>query len=321
VAHAPKAAVPPLVVREAASAEIDRIRALYTQCGYAGAIPVGDRFVVAEIADALVGVVRLSLEHGVLVLRTMRVLPSRQRQGIGSAMLAAFARALGGRECFCLAYGHLQRFYGQIGFETIDPRRLPLHLSERLSVYRHTSDVLPMRRPPNRLDTARLALRPMAAEDAPEMRRQWNDRDVGRYLWDGQPVARAAVDRVIAASADSFARRGFGLWAVALKPDGPLAGFCGLRTEAESTGIELLFAIDRPLWGRGLATEAAHAVVSHAFDDLGLSTLTAAANPANAASCRVLEKIGMRPTGRQHTAVEELVIYGVQPATRYDRGR
>ena len=47
---------------------------------------------------------------------------------------------------------------------------------------------------PAELRTARLRLRPMSAADADALERQWNHPDVGRFLWDGQPVARATVE-------------------------------------------------------------------------------------------------------------------------------
>jgi RimJ/RimL family protein N-acetyltransferase len=46
-------------------------------------------------------------------------------------------------------------------------------------------------------------------------------------------------------------------------------------------------------WGRGLATEAAAAVVRYAFESLALDALVSFTVPANLRSRRVMEKIGM----------------------------
>ncbi|HEY7509324.1 MAG TPA: GNAT family N-acetyltransferase [Vicinamibacteria bacterium] len=163
---------------------------------------------------------------------------------------------------------------------------------------------------PESLRTERLTLRPMAAEDAAELQRQWNDPRVGRFLWDGRPVAAARVRDVIAASEADFAARGFGLWALLLGGDaGAVVGFSGLRVEAESGRVELLFALDPAAWGRGLATEAARAVLDDAFRRLRLPRVFAGANPANEASLRVLERVGMHRLGSRQTALEELVLY------------
>ncbi len=50
-------------------------------------------------------------------------------------------------------------------------------------------------------------------------------------------------------------------------------------------------------WGRGLATEAARAVLGYGFDGLGLVQIDSGAAKENIASKRVMEKIGMRYVG------------------------
>src|SRR5215210_188544 len=49
----------------------------------------------------------------------------------------------------------------------------------------------------------------------------------------------------------------------------------------------------RKFWGRGLATEAARACRDYGFDDLGYARLISLIDPANGASRRVAEKVGM----------------------------
>jgi [ribosomal protein S5]-alanine N-acetyltransferase len=162
---------------------------------------------------------------------------------------------------------------------------------------------------PALLRTARLILRPMDVADASDLHRQWNDPGVGRFLWDGRPVTRERVDEVIAASGADFAARGFGLWTIRLADGGAVAGICGLRVEAGTGRVELLYALDPAWWGRGIATEAARAVLDDAFGRLRLPRVFAGTNDANAASVRVLERLGMRRLGSRQTAVEELVLY------------
>jgi RimJ/RimL family protein N-acetyltransferase len=71
------------------------------------------------------------------------------------------------------------------------------------------------------------------------------------------------------------------------------------------------------LWNKGYCTKAARAVLSYAFEDLGLNRVHASFLKRNPASGRVMEKIGMRYEGcmRQHTsrweAFEDLVMYGI----------
>jgi RimJ/RimL family protein N-acetyltransferase len=159
------------------------------------------------------------------------------------------------------------------------------------------------------LRTEKLVLRPMAAGDAAELHRQWNDPRVARYLWDGQPVPRQRVEEVVAASVATFAAHGFGLWTASLLQDGRIAGFAGLRIEADTGRIELLYAFDPAVWGRGLATEAARAVLDDAFQRLRLPVVYAGTNPRNEPSWRVLERLGMKRVESRQTAVEQLLIY------------
>jgi [ribosomal protein S5]-alanine N-acetyltransferase len=51
------------------------------------------------------------------------------------------------------------------------------------------------------------------------------------------------------------------------------------------------------LWGRGIATEAARACLRYAFLEAGLDRVVAGVDAPNAASTRVLEKLGMKPVG------------------------
>ena len=116
---------------------------------------------------------------------------------------------------------------------------------------------------------------------------------MGRFLWDGEPVARETVAAVIASSRAAFASGGIGFYAVALsKSPADVIGFAGLRpTEADE--VELLYALLPAHWGRGLATEAARAVLDHAFAALPLTRILAGADPPNAASFAVMERLGM----------------------------
>ena len=60
---------------------------------------------------------------------------------------------------------------------------------------------------------------------------------------------------------------------------------------------EIGYWLGVPFWGNGYATEAARALIDHAFGDLGYAVLTAGARVSNPASRRVLEKCGFQWTG------------------------
>jgi len=64
--------------------------------------------------------------------------------------------------------------------------------------------------------------------------------------------------------------------------------------------VEIGYYLGRRAWGRGLATELAHALVDRAFGDLELRRLVAVVRPENEASKRVLAKAGLHPDGLEH---------------------
>jgi RimJ/RimL family protein N-acetyltransferase len=61
--------------------------------------------------------------------------------------------------------------------------------------------------------------------------------------------------------------------------------------------VEVTYALEPSCWGRGYATEAAAAALGVGFDDAGLREIAGIARAANAASLRVMDKIGMRREG------------------------
>jgi [ribosomal protein S5]-alanine N-acetyltransferase len=147
----------------------------------------------------------------------------------------------------------------------------------------------------------------MGAGDLAALHAHWNEPSVRRYLWDDQEVALDVVRAVLAASEADFTRAGYGLW-VLTDHDGALVGTCGLRPVEDSAEIEILYSVEPPRWGTGLATEAAGAVLRHAFATLGLARVLGGIDEPNVASRRVLEKLGMRPAG---------AVAGAAPAVRY----
>ncbi len=159
--------------------------------------------------------------------------------------------------------------------------------------------------------TPRLRLRPCGDADADFLLGHWTDPAVRRHLWDDAVLTRAQIMEALRASAAEFRARGYGLWIVEAR--GGAAGVCGLRDASWSGEPELVDSVTPALWGRGLATEAARAVLAHAFRTLGLTRVVAASSPGNAASRRVLARLGFR-------VVREGLLDGL-PALYYALGR
>ncbi len=147
---------------------------------------------------------------------------------------------------------------------------------------------------PFEIETARLQLRPLAAEDLDAIHGIWVEPEVRRYLWDDERIPRERAEAVLAGSVESFESRGFGNWAVIHKENGELIGFCGFRSLEDEPEIELLYGISTPYWGMGLATEAARAAIRYGFEEVGFDRILGITDTENLASRRVLEKIGMK---------------------------
>lgn len=88
----------------------------------------------------------------------------------------------------------------------------------------------------------------------------------------------------------------FPVWAIRNESD-TLIGAVGLEGRRPTHRAEIGYWLARPFWGRGIMTSAVKAVTQHAFEQLGLSKITAHVFSFNARSARVLEKCGFEQEG------------------------
>ncbi len=142
-------------------------------------------------------------------------------------------------------------------------------------------------------ETPRLLLRPFHAVDAAGFYRMNNDPAVLRYTGDQAFASLAAAEQFIA-QYDHYEQYGFGRWTLLRKTDQTYLGFCGLKYTPATKEVDLGYRLLREHWGKAYATEAAKACVAYGFDQLLLPKIVGRAQPANPASYRVLEKIGMQ---------------------------
>jgi ribosomal-protein-alanine N-acetyltransferase len=80
-----------------------------------------------------------------------------------------------------------------------------------------------------------------------------------------------------------------------------LIGFCGFWHFHEPPELELLYGIAPDHWHKGLATEAANAMIRYGFDVLRFERIVASTDAANTASVRVMERAGLRFWKREMT--------------------
>ena len=145
----------------------------------------------------------------------------------------------------------------------------------------------------DRVATARLTGRRPEPGDLGAYQRIWTDARVDEDVW---PEHLRTADGAQAFLRDAIAhweRWGFGPWTMLLR--GEPIGYAGVRHD-EVDGrpeVELLWFADPDHWGHGYATELAREAVRAAFEVLELDALIAQTTPGNAASRKVMEKLGM----------------------------
>ncbi len=143
------------------------------------------------------------------------------------------------------------------------------------------------------LDTERLTIRRFTADDAAFVYALYNDPDFLRYIGDrgvhSIDDARAYIE---AGPIASYARHGFGLYVVEVKPGMQPVGVCGILKRDALDAPDLGFAFLPDHRGRGYASEAARAVLAFARETLGLTRILAITSPDNATSMAVLGKLG-----------------------------
>lgn len=175
-----------------------------------------------------------------------------------------------------------------------------------------------------RLETPRTVLREYSIDDVEDCELYTRDPEVCRYMiWgpNGPGETQAFLEQAVR-DRRANERKVYEL-AIVNRRDGRVAGGVGTRiTNVEQREGDLGYVLRRDLWGRGIATEAARALLDFAFDVLGLHRVWATADPENSASIHVLEKLGMRREGifRRHVfvrgAFRDSAVYGLTEEER-----
>jgi RimJ/RimL family protein N-acetyltransferase len=143
------------------------------------------------------------------------------------------------------------------------------------------------------LETDRLILEAWQPSDWFLLRPIATDTEVMRYITGGPPWTDEQIQSFVERQIATYAARGFCRWKLLLKPSGEMIGFCGVGYWRNNPDPEIGWWLARAHWGRGLATEAARAALRHAFESTGLDRVISVAKPANAASIRIMRKLGL----------------------------
>jgi RimJ/RimL family protein N-acetyltransferase len=147
------------------------------------------------------------------------------------------------------------------------------------------------------LETERLTLRPFVEDDIDAMHAMRSSPEVVLYLYEEPFSPEQTRDLLIRKMAVSAWAREDDWFSVAVveRTSGTMVGDLALHWVSErDRTAEVGFVFDPRHQGKGFATEAAGAVVEWAFTTAGMHRVTGRTEARNAASARVLEKLGMR---------------------------
>lgn len=148
------------------------------------------------------------------------------------------------------------------------------------------------------LGTDRLRLRPVRRTDAEAILTVFGDDAAMRY-WSHEPLpdldaAHAYIDRM----ETGFVSRSLFQWVIADRAaDGLMGTVTVYQWDRDNRHAEVGFMLGRAHWGRGYAQEAVRAVLRFALEAMDLHRVEADTHPDNAASLRLLERLGFRREG------------------------
>ena len=148
--------------------------------------------------------------------------------------------------------------------------------------------------PEHTIETERVYLRPFTFDDLDAFAVICSDQDVMRYIGAGRPLSREETQVRLNAIIEHRDKNGFGVWAAVDRSKSTLMGYCGLQFLDNTPEVEVGYRLAKRFWGMGLASETAKASLRYGFEELSLGRIVAVVQPANIASQRVLEKVGLR---------------------------
>ena len=145
------------------------------------------------------------------------------------------------------------------------------------------------------ISTQRLFVRPLTIEDAAFILTLLNEPSFLRYIGDKQVRnLEDARQYILNGPIASYERHGFGLCLMELKESHTPVGMCGILKRAELPDPDIGFALLPDFCNKGLAFEAATAVLNDARERLKLERLLAITSLDNDASIKLLERLGFR---------------------------
>ena len=161
------------------------------------------------------------------------------------------------------------------------------------------------------LETDRLVLRALSAEDFEDYAAMFADPNVVRYIGSGKPLSRFSAWQNMAAAIGHWHLRGYGMWAIADRVTDELIGRVGFLNAEGWPGFELGWTLRFQYWGHGYATEGAIAALDYAFDQLDRDHVISLIHPSNVRSIALAKRLGEQLEGMTSVFDQEVFVYGI----------
>lgn len=160
------------------------------------------------------------------------------------------------------------------------------------------------------VETARLVLREIVEDDVNGFYELDSDPEVHRYLGNKPIQSLEQCAEVIKNIRQQYLDHGIGRWAIIDKASNDFVGWTGLKYEQTPINnqkgyYDLGYRIKRNYWGKGIASETAVESLKYGFTELNLQKICGAAHVDNAASNRILKKVGLK-------YVENFTFHGIK---------
>ncbi|MGG0822808.1 GNAT family N-acetyltransferase [Paenibacillus turicensis] len=168
------------------------------------------------------------------------------------------------------------------------------------------------------IETLRLLLRPFLASDAPIVSELCNNYNIYRSTLSlPYPYHESDATAWIERQEGNFSNDIMYQFAITDKETQELYGAIGISNNQGYEHGELAYWIGEKYWGKGIATEAAKAMIQFAFNDKQYHKVYATHFASNPASGKVMLKAGMVHEGtlyqhvKKENKFEDLVYYGI----------
>lgn len=173
-----------------------------------------------------------------------------------------------------------------------------------------------------RIETPRLVLRGWRGDDIPAYVAMLADPETARFIArGGQPYDARRSWAEAAFLVGHWQLLGYGMFVVEERETGAFVGRVGALQPEGWPGFEIGWAIAPAARGRGYATEAAEAAMDWAFGSFAVDRIVSIIHDLNAASRRVADKLGERPSGQRFSPLgEPCTIWEISRETWRSRG-